>query len=224
MSVRLCIAFAVLCVSAARGDTLLHRQAPGRVFGRTSDTLFIDNAGQLNGELVADDFVLSADALVCKVRAYAFFGGTGVDDPGPPDQETVRVRILSDVGGLPNEPALVEHYLENPLRTWTGQFINISLARKEYLYEIAMPDCFAAQANTKYWLEIAQIDNANSFFRWESANLAGGFALRFPIDTPWRHSSETAGQLAYELWTPEPGSGVLVGLVGLMLRRRGKWA
>ncbi len=222
MSLRLCAAFVVTCVSVAQGDVLLHRQAPGRTFGVSSDTSYLDDSGLPSGALHADTFSLSQSAELCRVKAFAFFGGTGVDDPEPPAAETVRIRFFADIVGLPSEPPIDEASFQNPTRTWTGQFINISLARKEYLYDIPLEQCVSLTAGIPYWIEFAQLGDQQSNMRWENANVAGGFAIQFPLGTGWHLSSPTRGQLAYELWTPEPGSGVLVGLVGLVLRRRGK--
>ncbi len=216
------VAVVVLCASAARGDVLLHRQAPGRTFGITSDTAWLNDGGTPTSSLIADKFSLASDAEICRVSAYGFFGGTGVVDPGPPAVETLRVRFYDDSSGLPDSVDY-ELTIPDPSRTFTGQFINISGARQEYLYQLPLSHCFAAQGGENYWLEIAQIGDVNSRFRWENSNTAGEYAVQFPISSPW-HVTTGSGQMAYELWTPEPGSGVLVGLVGLMLRRRGKWA
>jgi hypothetical protein len=211
----------VLLAPLAAADTLLHRQPPGRTFGISSDTEYLDDFNRPTGALIADKFNLApgVDTCVARVTAFAFFGGTGVVDPGPPATETIRVRLLADVAGLPAEPPLYEAYFQDPARVWTGFLINIAGARKEYRYELPLPHCFEAVPGTDYWLEVAQMGDINSLFRWEHSNTAGGFAVQFPLETPWRLSANPS-QLAYELWTPEPCSGALLALgLALCLRR-----
>ncbi len=213
------VAGVLLECASANADTLLHRQSPGRTFGIPSDTEYLDDFGHTSGSLIADAFSLNQTANICRANVYGFFGGTSPGlDPLPPLNETLRVRIWSDTAGLPGT-VLHEGILQNPSRTWTGFFVALGPIRKEYLYRLEIPGCFAAQAGASYWLEVDQIDDVGSLFRWENANIFGGFAQRFPIDTPWRSSSPNQGQMAYELWTPEPCSGVLLALAVGILRR-----
>lgn len=212
---RMCIVLALsstIATAAARADTLLHQQAPGRVFGIPSDTAYVDDFGQSSAALIADQFVLSGitDSLICEVRAFAFFGGTGVLDPGPPLAETIRIRFYADSLGLPGL-LLHETVIHDPNRQWTGQFINIAAARKEYRYELDLRECFLPMPGVSYWLEVAQIGDPQSLLRWENSSTLGGFAERFPIDTPWRLSPNPR-QMAYELWTPEPSTAALLAL------------
>lgn len=217
------VAMALSAQAAATTDVLLHSQPPGRTFGISSDTLYLDDFGQASGALIADKFNLVAggDTCIARISAFAFFGGTGVVDPGPPPTETIRVRFLADAVGLPAEPALYEAQFQDPARVWTGFLINIAGARKEYRYELPLPQCFHVVPGTDYWLEVAQIGDINSLLRWEHSNTAGGFAVQFPLETPWRLSANPS-QLAYELWTPEPSTGALMALVCGYLLRRGK--
>ncbi len=220
---RMILCCTLLCSAAqaaTQNDIMLHRQAPGRAFGITSDTQYQDDAGILRGALTVDQFRLAARSSVCNVNAFAFFGGELVLlDPGPPATETLRLRFWSDVSGLPGT-VLYETAFVNPSRSWTGSFVALSPFRKEYLYRLPLENCFLAEAGTDYWLEIAQIGDSDSRFRWESSNSVGGFAQQFPIDTPWRLSASST-QLAYELWTPEPASGLaLTGAVVTAMSRR----
>ena len=209
--------YAPVARAATQADIPLHRQAPGRTFGYESDTLLLDDSGQPNGQLVADRFILSQSAQVCSVRWWGFYGGTGVLDPGPPSSESFRIRFFDDVASLPGN-LISESTFDDPSRTWTGQLINIAGARREYFYQATLPQCISANAGSTYWMEIAQLDDINSRFRWENSNTLDGFAVQFPIGTPWRLSSNPS-QLAYELWTPEPWSGVLLAIVVGIVRR-----
>jgi hypothetical protein len=116
-------------------------------------------------------------------------------DPGPPSTETFQIQLFSNSAGLPGD-LLFQTTTSDPSRAWTGQLINIAGARKEYFYRLVLPQCFSVEANTTYWLEIAQLGDINSRFRWENSNTLDGFAVQFPIGTPWRLSSNPS-QLAY---------------------------
>lgn len=221
LSLALVIAFlsaSAPLLAAGQADILLHRQAPGRTFGVTSDTSYLDDFGNPSGALHADRFSLPTTSSICRVRAFVFFGGTGVIDPGPPETEYVRVRVFSDSAGLPGH-LLDEENFFNPQRELTGSLISIVSPRREYIYTLPLDECFAADAGTLYWLEISQVGVIDSRFRWENSNTPGEFAIQFPIGTDWRLSS--SGQLAYELWTPEPCSGALLALgLTCMFHRR----
>ena len=218
------LAFAIALLTASgesraaeQSDILLHRQAPGRTFGYESDTLLLDDSGRPNGQLVADRFTPTSSTVTCYANWWGFFGGTGVLDPGPPSSESFRIRFFEDDASLPGK-ILYESTFQDPSRTWTGQFINIAGARREYFYQTTLPQCLPLDAGKTYWLEIAQLGDITSRFRWENSNTIDGFAVQFPIGTPWRLSTNPT-QFAYELWTPEPCSGALVA-IGLEIWRR----
>lgn len=192
--------------AAAQLEQVLHSQPPNRLFGYTSDTLVLDDFGNPTGQLIADRFVLNQTAEVTRASWFAFFGGMFELDPPPPATETVRVRFWSDAGGLPGV-VLAEQSFENPSRTFTGFFVALSPARREYRYNVPLSPGFTAQAGTAYWIEVAQIGDVNSRFRWENSN-GGENAVQFPLGTPWRVTTE--GQMAYELRTPEPASLLLI--------------
>lgn len=102
---------------------LLHRQAPSRTFGYVSDTSFRNNFGQPDSALVADRFQLAAGGEVCRVVAWAFFGGSYEPfDPPPPATETVRVRFYDESAGLPGAELLSQTFVDPP-RAWTGAFV-----------------------------------------------------------------------------------------------------
>lgn len=215
------VASVLLAVSSANADTLLHRQAPGRTFGITSDTLVLDDFGSPTSELLADAFNLSQSSTLRRVRFWGFYGSSFAQELEPPPlDETMRVRIYENADGLPGA-VLYEAFVANPTRVATGISIPTGVGPLEYLYDAPLPSSFAVPANTNLWIEIAQFGDINSRFRWENSNTAGGFAVQFPIGTPWHVNPN--GQMAYELWTPEPYSGVLLGLgCACLLRRRAR--
>jgi len=205
-----------------KADTLLHRQVPWPSSGVTSDTLYTDDVGHTTGAQLADSFSLAQPASICRINWWGFYGGfEEFMDPLPPATESMRVRFYTDSAGLPGE-VLQESTFVNANRTWTGRFVALSPLRKEYLYQADLPQCLAVLNGTIYWLEVAQIGDVTSRFDWESSNIAGGFAQRFPLDEPWELSSPARSQLSYELWTPEPASGALLVLGCGFFLRRGK--
>jgi len=216
-----CLSTAFVCAAAhaaTQTDILLYRQAPDRGFGFESDTLATNDFGQPTAELVADTFSLAQPACIARVVGFGFYGGgDSILDPLPPVTETIRVRFYSDVAGLPGELLSEAIFLDSP-REWTGATVGVSPRRKEYRYQFDLPLCFPADTETPYWIEIAQIGDADSLWRWESAN-GGEFAVRFPIDTPYR-IVHGLGQLAYELRTPELSSLNSVGLAVMVLLAR----
>jgi hypothetical protein len=222
---RAVVAAAVVCLlgwpGAARGqvgDELLHAQPPNRLFGQTADTEFTDDFGNVTGALRADRFrLLRFDPVtVRRVVWWGFYGGLEEPvDPPPPDIETMRVRFYRHRISLPGELLFEETFI-NPTREWTGRIV--SSQRKEYRYEVWLTQGFEAQPLTFYWVEVAQIGDPTSRFRWENSD-GGEYAVQFPIGSPWQLN--VGIQLAYELWTPEPTSAALLGLgfIGAVMRR-----
>src|SRR5262249_51695891 len=90
--------------SAPAADVLLYRQAPGRTFGVTSDTSFVDDSFQPNSSLLADAFTLTQDSILSRVRFWGFYGSSLAQQVEPPPaNETMRFRIYSDSPGLPGD-------------------------------------------------------------------------------------------------------------------------
>jgi hypothetical protein len=213
------VAFAVSCVASARADTLLHRQPPGRTFGVTSDTLFRDDSNNANSELIADKFP-GPQLPICRAVWWSFYGSSLAQQVEPPPlTETIRIRFYDDAGGLPGT-VLWEEPFANPPRLATGFGIATGPGPPEFRYQVDFQHCFAPTVGAPYWIEIAQLGDLGSRFRWENSNTPGEFAVQFPIGTPWHLAASTA-QMAYELRTPEPCSGalLLLGLVSCLRRR-----
>ncbi len=212
----------LLCATAARADLLLHRQGPGRTGGYAADTQFMSEFGGAAGQVVADKFNLQQDLPICRVTWWSFYGSSLAQEVEPPPlSEIVRIRFLGDAVGLPGALLWEEQFL-NPLRQATGFSIATGPGPPEFRYQVDLVNCFAPpQPGAPYWIEIAQLGDPSSYFRWEGSNTGGEFAVRFPIDTPFRLISGI-GQLAYELRTPEPCSGAMLALVAGYLLWRGK--
>ncbi|MCK6457920.1 MAG: hypothetical protein L6Q92_15500, partial [Phycisphaerae bacterium] len=191
---------------ASAQDVLLHRQLPNRRFGFTSDTAVINNLGLPDAMISGDRFSLGSSAQVFRLKAWGFYGGQFDEQiEPPPTSETIRVRFYADQSGLPGTMLYQELFL-NPSREATGYEIAQGPLPPEYLFTVDLATPFTAVPGVDYWISIVQLDDIASHFRWESSN-GGEFAIRYPIDTPWRILSP--GQLAYELWTPEPSTALL---------------
>lgn len=214
----------VVCVlalpaaAAEQADILLHRQAPNRLFGLDSDISFQLDSGKLSGELIADRFAIAQSQTVCRVNWWGFYGGPLAQSPElPPSSEMFRIRFYEDKGGSPGA-ILSENVVVNPIRQATGSVIAIDPGPPEFRYEATLANCISLPDGGPHWIEIAQIDDADSRFRWENST-GGEFAAQFPLGAPW---SVNAGlQMAYELWTPEPATATLltIALVSRFNRR-----
>jgi hypothetical protein len=177
------------------------------------------NFGQPTGQLIADRFALAQGGGTCKAVWWGFYGSSFDQVPEPaPQNESFLVRLYRESAGLPGD-VLWERVFANPLRVATGRFINTGPGPPEYRYEVSWPDCFEAQPGVDYWVTVAQWNLLSSRFRWETAT-AGEFAAQFPLGTPWQFLVG-GGQLAYELWTPEPATlmSVVFGML-VMIRTR----
>ncbi len=202
---------------------LIYSQAPNRAFGFASDTAFVNESGQIEGSVYADRFSVATPSSIGQLVWYGIYGPQFGPIQVPPASESFRVRFYDQDGSfpptLPPAGLLYEFNVSNPARTETG--FGVGAGFPEIRFVVTLPAPFLVQSNTPYWLEVAQVGEPESYFRWESST-GGERAFQYPIGSAWQLAG--GGQLAYELRVPEPGSGVLVGLVGLMLRRRGKWA
>ncbi|MFO0972227.1 MAG: hypothetical protein U1A27_02145 [Phycisphaerae bacterium] len=212
VSIGFALALLLVWPGPAAGQLTLYQQLPDHNFGYSSDTTYLNDAGQGSAQIVADSFALASGGSVCGVNWWGFYGGAFVQfDPPPPASETMRVRFYENSAGLPGA-VLAEHTLENPTRQWTGQMLMFdSPFRREYLYRAALPSCFAAAAGATYWFEVVQVGDVNSRFRWETSSQGdNGFAVQFPVSTPWRAISDPPDDLAFRLLTPEPAGGLLM--------------
>jgi hypothetical protein len=203
----------------AAAQIILVDHQPHPYGGPGSDTLFPDAFGRPVWQRVADDFVLAAPD---QAIALTFWGFYNADNP--PAVETIRIRILGARAGdtLPDEGnVLSETSVLNPLRVWTGRFVGTGILPKEYRYEASLSAPVSLMANTKYWLEVVQIGDITTTFRWETSvrdDIAHAFINNLIFD--WRPSS--GGDQAFQLVSPEPASLAMLAIGFDCLWRRRK--
>lgn len=195
----------------ADADTLFY-QAPDRLWGLPSDTEWTDSIGLTVSSLGADDFRLTSTETACALRTWIFFGANDVGPfvLDPPASQTVRLRFYADASGLPGG-VIHEQTIDNPPLAWTGRTIALVPSRREYRMDIPISGCFTAQADTTYWVEIAQLGDPVSMFRWESARGSNqSHVEQYPIGNAWRTFNDYG--FAFELLrTPEPGTVWMLG-------------
>jgi hypothetical protein len=198
------------------GIVVDHQPHPYGGFG--SDTEFRDDWGDPVWQREADDILLDEAAAIRQIVWWGFYGGTFDDWPEPPPQtEAMRIRFyqarLGD--GLPDEDNMsFEQTYENPIRTATGRVIMMGRLPLEYRYEVDLASPIVLEANTPYWLEIAQMGDLESHFRWEYglAELNGTALINEVVGWGYTYP-DVAVDAAFQLWTvPEPQAALLLSL------------
>lgn len=184
------------------------QQLPYQGGGPASDTLFRNQLNQVVWQQEADNILLSSPAIVRQVSWWGFYGGSGAPVTPPPPVETMRIRFygarLGD--GLPDDGnILLEELHTNALRAATGILMNIEGRPAEYRYQINLTTPIELDATTLYWLEIVQVGDVDSAFRWETGfGAVNGHAFQNGGFGDWQ---QTSGSFAFELSTvPEPQS------------------
>lgn len=206
--------------AAPASATIIVDHPPHPFGGPASDTLFLLFPGFTYSQRLADDFVLFSAEQVVSLNWWGFY-----DADNPPATETMRVRFYgARSDGLPDEGQLVsETTIQNPSRTATGRIIVTGHGPREFRYEAALASPASLDANTKYWLEIVQIGDTSTAFRWEDSGLSdnGEFAVINPGLADWE-LIDNQGDLAFQLYVPEPNSLIVLalGLFCSLHRRR----
>jgi hypothetical protein len=214
-----------LCASAEpvstlggpRGGAIVFNQQPTRLGGPMADTLALDQWGYEIWQQVADNIRLSQTASIQHVNWWGFYGGQSVEPPT--GDETMRIRFYAarPSDDLPGDILLEESFLNLP-RTWTGHIIGDGGLPKEYLFQADLSAPITLSADTIYWLEVLQVGDPNSHFRWEQGHgvLAGSAYVN--VYTPdW---TPVVGSCAFQLVAlPEPAGLVCLACAGLIVRR-----
>lgn len=206
----------------ARGDGVVFEQVPNQLGGPPSDTSYTIFGQPEATQQVAEDIVLDAPAAIRRIRWFGFYN---LNNP-PIMDELFRLRIYPPRPGdnLPDEPnVLREEFFVDPVRTATGMFIGAPGFPDEYLYQVDLATPFPMLGSTLYWLEIVQIGDFNTAFRWELAlGDTGGAAVKgtFVPGDDWMLFSTT--DTSFQLSTiPEPASLAFGVLVACVILKRG---
>lgn len=169
---------------------------------------------------VASDFTLIAPATIRRVVFWGFYGVFNAPED-PPDVEVMRLRFyeprISD--GLPGA-ILYQQGLDDATRIPTGRELLGGL--DEFRFEVDLHDSISLAASAPFWLEIVQVDDIDSHFRWENSATDGqGVAVRNANFPDWAQTA--VADTAYQLSTiPEPSSLLLFGVVIASLVRRNR--
>jgi len=207
------------------GDGVILRHSPLNTGGPASDSDFISaTSGMPTWQFLADDILLPTTATVRRVAWWGFYH---LDNP--PANEVFQIRFLGFLGtdavtGLPSESTIVQAELHMDVtRAATGRTVFTSIDPPEYRFQVDLAAPLTLEANTTYWLEIAQIGEQQSHYRWEYAvQPANRFAFRHAALPDWQLSALNV-DLAFELQTiPEPASIALIAIGVFVLSRRFK--
>ncbi len=220
-----------LLLTAGARAGIVFEQLPNRTGGQSSDSDYLSpSSGQPTWQLLADNVQLAEPAVIRRVTWWGFYGGDFDEAPDahdpPTGPETMRIRFYAPRAsdGLPDSTnILFEESFLNPSREATGFTIAVGGRPLEYQFEVDLGSSFHLAADTLYWLEISQIGDRASIFRWErGTGLLAGFYFLNPNLSDWSHSP---GSFAVQLSSiPEPGTGILAVSAStcLMVLRRGK--
>lgn len=186
---------------AAEQNVLIDHQ-PTRRGGPAADTEFLDMFGFPFSNFEADNFVLASPAAITRINAWGFH-----DLDNPPATETMRIRFYDSRpgDGLPGG-VLYEETFSNFTRIATGQIVFTGVDPHEYFYTFDLASPVALASTTLYWLELVQVGDLQTAFRWELSS--GGDrsrVFRNPSFPDWTVAS--GSDLAFQLIAvPEPAS------------------
>ncbi len=210
-----------------RGGEIVVDQQPTRFGGPGSDTLFRNVFGEVVWQQIAENILLDAPATIGHLTWWGFYGGSGTPATPPPDTETMRLRFYGarPGDGLPDDGnILYEESFLDPSRTATGEIVLVGGSPDEYVYSVDLASPVSLGAGTLYWLEIEQIGDIDTTFRWEAGiSPLAGHAFAHTYLPAWELSPSTS--LAFQLVAVPESSTLLlllllVAAVGLARRRR----
>jgi hypothetical protein len=213
-----------IALGAGRASaTIIVDQQPAQLGGYGSDTEFLDGFGDPVWQREADNIRVSQPTIIRNVSWWGFYGGDDQNHLPPAGSEILRVRFYGSRGndGLPDDSNIVfeQTYLNLP-RASTGKTIAVDGRPAEYFYQADLDDELSLLGNTNYWLEIVQIGDEASHFRWETGfGALTGHAFVNSFVSDWTASS---GSFAFQLSTiPEPTMALLfcVALSFVLARR-----
>lgn len=194
-------------VGAAESNILVDHR-PTRRGGPAADTEFINMVGAPSWQQEADDFSLSSPSAIATITAWGFY-----DQDNPPVIETMRIRFYDSRpgDGFPGN-VLYEQEFSSFSREATGHIVADHDGLREYFYTFDLPAPVVLDAATPYWIELVQIGDVSTAFRWEASS--GGDRSRVFINPFFPDWTPAGGaDLAFQLFAlPEPASFVLVSI------------
>lgn len=198
----------LLAITAAPARAQLIDHQPHNTGGPAADTQYLNMFNQERWQLLADDFTLKSDSMVARISWWGFF-----DQDNPPASETMRIRVRTarPSDGLPGD-LIYEQIAVDPTRTATGRIVLVGNSPREYYYQFNLPTPLQLSAQTLYWLEIAQLGDLNTAFRWEySVTDPNSFAVLNLNGPDWRIATIDGVSLAFQLTAfPEPATAMLL--------------
>lgn len=205
----------------ARAEIIVDQQ-PYQGGGYGSDTLFRDEFNRVVWQQIADNILLNEAATIRHVGWWAFYGGSGTPATPPPISETIRIRFYgaNASDGLPdNDRILLEATFPDANRKPTGRFIAIGGRPNEYRFDVDLPVGVSLEAGSLYWIEIVQLGDVDSYFRWETGfGAVNGLSFRHTFLPNWQAES---GSMAFELSTvPEPAAALFLLMGACIWKRR----
>ena len=192
--------------------------------GLTSDSVGFEEPGPFTYyQYVADDFALSADAMVRRLVYWGFYNSQVL----PTTDETFQINVheLRPSDGLPGDIVFSETVV-NPFREWTGRNVISVAGGREYRFEVDLATPFFLQGGETHWLSIYQVGDPLSSFRWECSQVpppANGQAFKNADFPNWLATTTMTSNTAYELYSiPEPTSCLMLfgGFLVCVVRRR----
>jgi len=212
----------VLATTGSASADVIFEQLPMQTGGGAGDLDFYTDSGIRSWQQTADDFVLPGKAVIDSVGWFGFYGGDFSGSVSPPaGPEVMRMRIYSPrpTDGLPGSVLYEETFIDPPRRP-TGLNVILYGNHPEYRYAAELATPFPANSNTSYWLEIVQVDDVESHFRWEtSAGNGTPYAFLNPNVPDWHWTTSTANRAFVLGSIPEP-STLLLSVVGLIVAVR----
>lgn len=198
---------------AGMAGQVVVEHVPTGSFGSPSDTEFIPTTGAPipQWQLFADDFTLTSSATIGRIEFWGFYS---LDNPLAVETHRIRIFEARPNDGLPGV-LLTEQILQNVPRVATGSRIPTGISPREFLYDAMLHTAFSAMAGAKYWLEIVQIGDLETAFRWEHGRgPASRHAFMNVNVSDWTLTSSTI-DLAFRLSTSVPEPSFLVLLSAL---------
>ena len=199
----------------------------------TGNTVSVDNSGT-GVYWTYDDFALDSTDSIIGVRLWIlerpYDGSTGTWDG------TLQYQIKSNSLST-SYPGSVSNPIDKPgttiasgnggsiSRTATGRNQQTVPESQEYLYEFDLASAALLNAGEKYWFGL-HLGTTNSNYRlyWETSNTSGthsyGSYTWTGRTTLSLNNQDNAFQLLNTSVVPEPATLALLGLGGLLLRRK----